>query len=226
MRTKTILLASGAVAALSLAAPAHAAGNFYVTAFGGANWLNDEAFVAFTTPSTTFAFAGDADTGFIVGGAVGMSLNQMFAGLRGEVEVAYRQQDVDGAWLSATTGGTTSGALNYDQSTFSIMANLWYDFAVGGVRPYVGGGIGWARTEVDGNFGPTLPFDLDDSGFAWQLGAGVNFDISPNMMLGVGYRYFDGPEVTIGAPFPLTNPLTGDLESENHSAIVSLTFTM
>jgi opacity protein-like surface antigen len=229
MRTKTILLASSAAVALSIAAtPAEAAGNFYVTIYGGTNFLNDERFATVTFPSssTTFTFNGDADVGFVVGAAVGHSLHDIVEGLRGEVEVAYRQQDVDGPWASSTTGlGSYSGVVDYDQSSFSVMANLWYDFDLVGVKTYFGGGVGWARTEIDGSFGPTLPFSIDDNGFAWQLGAGVNFDISPNVMLGIGYRYFAGPEVTILAP-GAGNPLTGDLESENHSAIVNVTVSM
>jgi opacity protein-like surface antigen len=230
MRTKTILLASSAVVALSIAAtPAEAAGNFYVTVYGGVNFLNDESFAVATVPSssTTFTFNGDADVGFAVGAAVGLSLHDILPGLRGEVEVAYRQQDVDGPWASFTTGvGSYSGVVDYDQSSFAVMANLWYDLDLAGVRPYFGGGVGWARTEIDGNFGPTPTFDIDNSGFAWQLGAGINFDISPNVMLGVGYRYFNGPEVTIAAPGAPANPLTGELESENHSGIVNVTVSM
>jgi OmpA-OmpF porin, OOP family len=251
MQTKTALLASSAVAALGLAAPADAAGNFYVSVYGGANWLQDSSFadsavtgVIPTTPTTSvFAFANDADTGFIVGGAVGMSLNQFMQGLRVEAEVGYRQQNVNGVFSSAiitTVGGPTTpstsayGLLDYDHSTLSVMANVWYDFNVGGVTPYIGGGIGWAQTEVEGNYlvtGPgapgAVPFSFDDNGFAWQVGAGVNFDIAPNMKLGVGYRYFEGPEVTILAPGATTpapaNLLTGEVDDQNHSVLVNLT---
>jgi len=241
MQTRTALLASSAVAALGFAAPADAAGNFYVSVYGGANWLQDSNFtntlvtgVIPTTPTTSiFNFANDADTGFVVGGAVGMSLNQFMQGLRVEAEVGYRQQNVNGVWNSTvvTTGGTTSvtGTLDYDHSSLSVMANVWYDFNVAGVTPYIGGGIGWAQTEVEGNYvdltSPGIvPFSFDDNGFAWQLGAGVNFDIAPNMKLGVGYRYFEGPEVTVLAPNVLTvNPLAGEVDDQNHSVLVNLT---
>jgi OOP family OmpA-OmpF porin len=243
MQTKTALLASSAVAALGLAAPANAAGNFYVSVFGGANFLQDDSFVATvtnvgatTTTVETFAFDSKPDTGFIVGGAVGMSLNQFMQGLRVEAEVAYRQQNVKGPWAVTTfttTGGgsgttTAAGILDYDQSSLSVLANVWYDFNVGGVSPYIGGGIGWARTELDGNFGVVtpapgvLPLSFDDSGFAWQLGAGVNFDIAPNMKLGVGYRYFEGPDVTVTSP--LVGLVSRDVEDQNHSVLVNLTF--
>ena len=234
MKTKLTLLASTAAAALALAVPAQAAGNFYVGVFGGANWVKDHSFSVATTPTAsadTLSWATDGDSGWIVGGAVGMSLNQLMGGLRAEVEVAYRENQVDGLWVSNVTTPTTvsSGALDIDHSTFSVMANLWYDFDVGGISPYIGGGIGWAETELEGAYlGGAVspaPFSFSDSGFAWQLGAGVNFDVSPNIKLGVGYRYFEGPDVTVGA-VNAANSATADVDSENHSAIVSLTFGM
>jgi opacity protein-like surface antigen len=233
MKTKAILLASGAVAALSLAAPAQAAGNWYVSVFGGANWQQDHSFFAATSTTTsadTLTWAADADTGFVVGGAVGVSLAQVAPGLRVEGELAYRQNDVDGVWQTNVGAPTTvsTGASNYDFTTFSVMANVWYDFTIAGVTPYVGGGIGWARTDVDADFtgDNTTSLDFDDSGFAWQLGAGIDFDVSPNMKLGVGYRYFEGPEVTVTAPGGGTSTAIGDLESENHSVLVNLRVAM
>jgi opacity protein-like surface antigen len=217
------------MAAVSLAAPANA-GNFYVSVFGGANFLEDESFFASRNAGdTTFAFASDGDTGFIVGGAVGMNLNQFLQGLRVEAEVAYRLQNVGGPWGTTTfVLGSSSGNLDYDQSTLSVMANVWYDFQVAGLKPYVGGGIGWARHELDGHYNTTggssaTVLNFDDSGFAWQLGAGLNFDISPNMALGIGYRYFQGPDVTVVAPF---NTLTGNVEDRNQSVLINLTVGM
>lgn len=232
MKTKLTLLASTAAAAMALATPAQAAGNWYVGVFGGGNWVTDHSFSVATAPTAsadTLSWSTDGEAGFIVGGAVGLHLNQLMGGLRAEIEVAYRQNTVDGLWQSNTTTPTavSSGTLDIDHSTFSVMANVWYDIDVGSISPYIGGGIGWAETELDGRYlgGVTGPFDFSDSGFAWQLGAGINFDVSPNVKLGVGYRYFEGPDVTVGS-LNTFNAATADVDSENHSAIVSLTFGM
>jgi len=233
MKTKAILLASSAVAALSLAAPAQAAGNWYVSVFGGANWSEDHSFsvaTSTTTSADTLTWSTDSDTGWIVGGAVGLSLAQLAPGLRVELEASYRENSVDGLWASNITTPTvvSSGALDIDHSTFAVMANAWYDFTIVGVNPYIGGGIGWAETELEGTylgaFPAAVPFSFEDSGFAWQAGAGIKFDISPNMKLGVGYRYFDGPEVTVIAPG--TNTATAEVDNENHTVLVDLTFNM
>lgn len=227
MKTKLTLLASTTLALLVLSAPANAAGNgWYVNLSGGANWLTDDGFVAVAGPDTLI-FSPDPNTGWIISGAVGLSLNNMVQGLRVEAEVAYRQNQVDGVWASDTGPGNDAGLLDYDHSTVSVLANVWYDFDLGNVRPYIGGGVGWAETDLDGRFqGGTIPaINYSDDGFAWQAGAGVNFDISPNVQLGLGYRYFEGPDVRIGAPFG-ANSATGDVQSHNHAAIVSLTYGM
>jgi outer membrane autotransporter protein len=227
MKTKLTLLASTTLAFLALSAPAQAAGSgWYVNLSGGANWVSDDGFFASTVATDTLTFSPDSDAGWMISGAVGLSLNNMVQGLRVEAEVAYRDNQVDGVW-SSSAAISDSGALDYDHSTLSVMANVWYDFDLGNVRPYVGGGVGWAETELDGTFiGGGLPvISHSDNGFAWQLGAGLNFDISPNVQLGLGYRYFEGPEVNIGAPLAL-NGASGDVESQNHAAVVSLTYGM
>lgn len=57
-------------------------------------------------------------------------------------------------------------------------------------RPYIGGGAGLGRLDVD--FSTTTgAFTIDDSGwgFAYQVGAGVAFDLTSNMAIDIGYRY-------------------------------------
>ena len=63
----------------------------------------------------------------------------------------------------------------------SALANVWVDLPVGGaITPYVGGGLGIGGFEIEGE---------GKAKFAWQLGAGVAFDISPAIALTADYRY-------------------------------------
>lgn len=230
MQKRTALLATTAFAALAFAAPAHAAGTWYLSVTGGANWLEDDNFFSSIPAVTdTLTVASDGDAGWLVAGAVGYSLAQVTPGLRAEVEVAYRDNQVDGVFSSSDGGAATTGTLDYDHSALSVMANVWYDFDVGGIRPYIGGGLGWADVEADGTYLTALlvatPFSVSDSGFAWQAGAGVNFQVAPSMQLGVGYRYFSGPEVRLLPPIA-TNTASGELDYDNHAATVTLTFGM
>lgn len=232
MRTKLALLATTALAAMAIATPAEAAGSgWYLSLTGGGNWLDDNSFSVAAAPDT-FVFNSESDTGYIIAGAVGLSLGNMMQGLRVEAEVAYRQNQVDGAWTSDTAAGAPNpgdvGTLDYDHTTLSVLANAWYDFDVIGFKPYVGGGLGWADVEVDGAYLLSLlpsprPLNFSDSGFAWQLGAGVNFQVAPSMQLGIGYRYMSGPEVTILGPDP-DNTVPGTIDSDNHAAVLTLTF--
>jgi opacity protein-like surface antigen len=231
MRIRTTLLATTALAALTLAAPAQAAGSgWYVSATGGANWVDETDFFVNPAGASFFAWNTETDAGWVVAGAVGLGLDNVWSGLRAEVEVSYRSNNADGLWSDNITGTPATGTLDYDHQSFAVLANVWLDIPIGsGFTPYVGGGLGWADTSAEGAYtcvtlcAVVVPFDFSEDGFAWQAGAGVNFRVSPNMQLGVGYRYFQGPEPTAVAPL---FGLTHDIENDNHSATVTLIFGM
>jgi opacity protein-like surface antigen len=198
--------------------------------FGGANWVADADFtvVGATPTSDTLSWSIGGDTGWVVGGAVGYDLNEVLRGRKTELEFSYRENQREGLWSSSTSGGT-AGSLDFDHTTFAVMANAWYEFPVAGMSPYIGGGIGWARSKFKGSYvdSSTNPgFEFENNGFAWQLGAGVNFPIKPGMSMGVGYRYFRGPEVTVQSYGEVSgfypNTMQADVDTENHSVIVNL----
>ena len=247
MVSRKTLLASVAVAAATLAATQTAyASDWYVNVAGGGNWLKDDSFAAETNgASTTFAFENDTNIGFVLSAAVGMNLDKVMPGLRVEGEIGYRENDVNASWRSETPDttpttpsttptsppdtssvgdlGVDGGTARYQHNTFSIMANVWYDFQVAGLKPYVGGGIGWADVEVDGVYqGKTIEQSFSESGFAWQLGGGLHLPIDEKMKLGIGYRYFSGPDVTIPASSEI-NSLSGSVDTETHAVTVGLT---
>lgn len=71
-------------------------------------------------------------------------------------------------------GGTKLRQLN-------ALANLWYDIPTGGrLEPYLGGGIGIAGFKIDGE---------GKSRFAWQIGAGVAYKLSPHFALTADFRH-------------------------------------
>jgi opacity protein-like surface antigen len=223
MRTKLALLATTTLAALAIATPAQAAGSsWYLGLTGGANWLGDNDFS--TTFDEDLAVNSEADTGYVIAGAVGLSLGQMMQGLRVEAEVGYRQNQVDGTWTSLV--GVELGDIAYDHSALSVLANVWYDFNAGSFKPYIGGGIGWADVEIDGAYAGTeiRSFSYSNSGFAWQAGGGINFQVAPSVQLGVGYRYFSGTDVDLLAADVVNNSALGTLDHDNHSAVVTLIF--
>jgi OOP family OmpA-OmpF porin len=219
---KRYLLATAAAAVLASSGQAQAR-DLYVSVLGGGNWWQSQSRVT-TDDSTVFHF--DADTGFVLGGAVGVHVDRWVQGLRLELEASYRRNKLAGHWSSSDT---EVGALTGHVSTFALMANVWYDIDCGSrFKPYVGGGAGWARSHFDavrftssGNrtSGTT---SVEASGFAWQLGAGVNYEVMPGVDLGLGYRFVVDPKLHLGgegSPFDTRF----SLDNQSHSVELSLT---
>ncbi len=100
-----------------------------------------------------------------------------------ELDYAYlAKQDVD-------EPGTDG-----DFKASNLMFNLIARYPEGKIHPYIGAGIGWSwgslkATGVDPVDGP-FSADLSDNAFAWQILAGVNFEITPQWSADLGYRYF------------------------------------
>jgi opacity protein-like surface antigen len=61
----------------------------------------------------------------------------------------------------------------------------------------------------------------ENTGFAWQLGAGFNYPVSANIDLGIGYRYFRGP--SFDPLFIGKNETPVPIDNDNHSVQVNLT---
>jgi opacity protein-like surface antigen len=239
MKTKAILAASTALALIGTAQGAQA-GDLYISVFGGANFQKDASGVVETSsaPLTVVEeWSTTADTGFVLGGAIGAHLDNWAKGLRVEVEASYRRNKHTGRFAEYDTtttidDGTTvitteQGVINANLSTFAIMANAWYEFDIGTkFRPYVGGGMGWARTHGDMVAASTTTTSIDDSidihrsGFAWQLGVGLNYEVAPGVDLGMGYRYFQGPKFE---PFFERDEQVNSLDNASHSVQVNLT---
>lgn len=239
MRLKRLLLASSALALLAGAGTAQADG-LYVSVFGGANFVQDSSAGALFTDGVSTQVAAfwetDADTGFVVGGAVGTQLDKWVQGLRVELEASYRRNDVGGAWGTAgfsefSSAFSTGGGIDANLSTFAVMANAWYEHDMGWkVKPYVGGGVGWARANLNGALltttSFTTAFDRDNDGFAWQLGVGFNYEAAPGVNVGLGYRYFNGPDFS--SPFAIDiffdgKQSFGKIENDSHSAMLNVT---
>lgn len=222
---KRTLLASSALVVLFGAPHAQAQG-FYVSVFGGANWADDSS--GSTAGST--GFSAEPDGGFAIGGAVGVKLDAWLPGLRSELEISYRRNDVGGSWFADDGIDTGAGVIDANISTFAVMANAYYDIDFGGkLRPYVAAGVGWARSHVDGVFvtefpdpGTRDPFEAENAGFAWQVGAGFNYEVADGVEVGIGYRYFRGPRID-DPVFLGKNDLPVNFEPDNHTVAITLT---
>lgn len=76
----------------------------------------------------------------------------------------------------------------------SLMVNYFREFPVGGLLPYLTGGIGFAinKTETDLR-APDIGFDESDGKsetcFAWNIGLGAAYAVSENIFADLGWRY-------------------------------------
>jgi opacity protein-like surface antigen len=182
MGLKNVLMASAAIVVGLATSDAAQAGGVYGTFTGGLNWTDG---VRASGPSTTVETS--ADMGFVVSVAVGWHLDDVVAnGLRVELEGGYRHNHQPG---HATIN--SSSAITQTTSTWSVMGNVWYDFDMGSrLKPYIGGGVGWARNKfIPKPF--TTAQTVEDEGFAWQAGGGLNFEVNKDASIGLGYRYMD-----------------------------------
>jgi opacity protein-like surface antigen len=172
---KTALFAVAASAAALFALPAAAQGltGMYVQGNVGYSLAGQaDAEFEFDVGGVTGSDSGEIDLegGFLASGAIGAATP---VGLRVEGEAIYSANDLD------EDGGSVKH--------WAVMANGIYDFAMGGVTPYVGAGVGYGNTSVE--FDDLDGFELDDSGLAWQLRAGVTFGEA--VMWDIGYRYLN-----------------------------------
>lgn len=134
------------------------------------------------------------------------SIGYDFGMIRADVQVAYAKNklraltinSLNGApvtlsaadradvcdYLEAGTCGGSGNTFVIDGSRIrqlSALANIWVDVPVGNVvTPYVGGGVGIAGFEIDGE---------GKGKFAWQLGAGAAVNLGETVAVTLDYRH-------------------------------------
>jgi len=162
-----------------------------------------------------FTFDTGFDSGFTYGGALSFTDPR---GLRGELELNYRENEVDEA--SAINLGPQNA--NGDVSAFTALANAYYDFETNSPwRPFVGAGIGITVGGADGMSSTFNNADDERALFTYQAGAGLAYEVSPNWTFSFGYRYTGTADSEFGSP------QTGTIESEHssHSILGGIRFT-
>jgi outer membrane protein OmpA-like peptidoglycan-associated protein len=161
---------------------AHAGDGPYIGIQGGANWESPQNLLQHGNVDDTLHFK----TGWIGGVTTGYSYAN---GFRPELELDYRRND-----LSRDAFGFAAGG---HEDAETVFGNLWYDFKAptgyfSVVHPYVGGGVGGVRfANRDATVG-LAGFGNDYATvFGYQGGAGIGFDLTPNLTLSADYRYLE-----------------------------------
>ena len=193
----------------------------YVRGGIGINWLSDA-----DNNGAVLDVESEADNGLALAGALGYRLNR---NVRVEAEINYRDNDADSLTVTNPAGsGLPTDDADGDVTSWGGMANVYYDFdGVGPVKdggklvPYVMGGLGWANVDADVSAVGVQLTDDDDSVFAYQLGAGVGYDVAERVTLDLGYRYYATDDLDL-----TFSPDGSDFESDydNHSVMASVRY--
>lgn len=163
----------------------------YIQGFAGYSQLQDSDFSG-NIGGANQTVATDFDGGYGLGVAVGKEIPQWSSdaiGTRVELELSYRDNDVDGVNFSGNGPGP-EGNVSGDISQTSLFANVLFDFKGGSAfTPYAGFGLGATYSDIDFVYGPGVALDDSDTNFAAQLIAGVAYDINATTAFTVDARY-------------------------------------
>ena len=166
---------------LASAPLAQAAATPYVSASAGLGLLSD------SDVEGSWITEIDYKSGFAVNGALGID-GGMY---RIEGAIGYQVNDWD-----KVNGVEVADDVDAEISIFSFMANGYLDIEMPAamVTPYLMAGAGVANVDFDAD---DIVGDSDsDTVFAYQFGAGIGIDATPNVMLDLGYRYFATGDVS------------------------------
>jgi opacity protein-like surface antigen len=184
-----LLLSAGSVFAAE-----NANTGFYVGISGG-----------YVIPSTLSITPKDSDTGqfdatlnngFLVGVKGGWNAPFTNRIMALEMEYNYICNNFDNSKYIPQIDGTLDGTISVHALLFNVKAR----YPEGKFHPYAGAGLGWALVQVGdltGTGGGVIKGDIGNA-FCWQLLAGLDYDITPNIGLGIGYKYI-ASSPTIGS---------------------------
>lgn len=184
--------------------------------FGSAWYIRgDLGYKSYRNPKGRFTsdlFPGDGNfrgeklkDAAVIGGGVGYKISDHF---RTDVTLDYETKAKFKGDLYSDTGcvpGVQCGS--HEKAKISAWSFFWNGYidlvTIHGFTPYIGGGIGVARLEIN-NYStqgfagcpgkcPTTGYDIKDSkwNFAWNLQAGAAYHITDNLLFDANYRFVD-----------------------------------
>lgn len=212
-RLKLVALVGAAVVALPAAAlaadmaapaPISIGGSWYLRGHVGlAAQSVDHLDNALFAGTTNFRWLdkGSFDAAPIAGAGIGYALNDHF---RFDLTAEYRGKasfSALDAYGPGNVGPPTDGSNQYTakKSELTFLANAYWDIiTLGGITPYVGGGIGASYNTISDfrdvntpNNGVAYGANHSQWAFAWAGHAGVSMKVTENLTLDFGYSYTD-----------------------------------
>jgi opacity protein-like surface antigen len=139
-------------------------------------------------------FPSSVADSFLVGGALGYRIGP---DTRLDLSVDYLGSTKLSGHSTAAVPSTGSANLDSVVGLLNGYIDLPLVSLFGPIQPYIDGGIGVARNalgQTAGNSGAVGPFTLSGASrtnFAWALGAGVGYPLTPHLILDLAYRFLD-----------------------------------
>ena len=210
-----------ALASTALATPAVARDHsIYVGLEGGVMWVEDSPF-NITDNRTNPQYNIDHKTGYDIDAIAGYD----FGAVRVEAELGYKHASID-----AVNTLDTVFAADGKASALSLMGNVLFDFGdENGLSGYVGGGVGIANAKFSFDSPHLLPYGVvsfsdSDSKLAYQGIAGMRYAITPNIDLGLKYRFFTVSRLSLHDQFGQIPVEVDKGRFRSHSLLASVNY--
>ena len=161
----------------------------------------------FTIAAQGYDFSkGENDDSFGLALAIGYDFDKRLGiPVRTELEYSYlgRASGSAARQQIPSPGHALNSGYNQKMDIQTVFLNAYFDIKTGTpFTPYVGGGLGFAMIDVEkagleetlyypgGSMASSLsPGSKTHTNFAWNIGAGLGWDITPAITLDLGYRY-------------------------------------
>jgi len=189
--------------------PGRGPNGLYLRGEGGWDHMND----ATGRTTTGIIYTSRQDEGYLLGGALGWKMDQ----LRLELGLDFANAGIKSVSLNNANSTSASGSMR----NTSGMLNAFWDFRTDSAFvPYIGIGVGATSVRLDNvRRNGALLSDSSDLEFAYQPMVGVNFFVTPNLALGLQYRYF----ASVDPSFSFPGGRVG-VKNESHNVLASLTW--
>jgi OOP family OmpA-OmpF porin len=216
-----VLGAGGAAQAQQLQIP-----GLYVGVHGGGAFMPDADTNVRGGGGTNINGNASFSDGWLGGAAVGyeMPLNWAVPGDSVAIEEEFTYRDNG---LSNFSAGGGNVSLNGHLTNYAVMTNGYYRYNTGTpFTPYVGVGIGPSIVNLHGTSPLFGGNDFDDNSItlAYQGIVGVSYPLTPQISLGLEYRYFGTTRPHFSDTVPGVGPTKINAEDRSHNVLVNLTY--
>ena len=100
--------------------------------------------------------------------------------------------EVTGGYRMKTSITDPFNSLDADLKTYTGFVNAFWDIVnYNGFTPYMGGGVGVAFHDLSAVRLPAASAPGKNADLAWNIGAGISYDLTRNFKIDVAYRYVD-----------------------------------